>query len=212
MTQTCHMLPRSMRRSVYVAAAWVRFWVTVWTRIVRLDVVITNTDTVPLTGPVIVVGDHRSMYDPLIWSIAIRRNGAMLATWGLWFNPFIALAVILRGDIPVRRRSGTARRRVFEKAKAVLECGGAIGLFPDGRIVRSGVHEWRLGFARLALETKAPIVVVSIENLSYWWNWRKQIRVTFSPLVIYTEYSDMNEAELARHVMSLRSDSPGRQP
>lgn len=186
-------------------ATWVRFWVMVWTRLARLDVVVAGVDTVPLNGPVIVVGDHRSFYDPLIWSIAIQRNGAMLATWGLWLNPFFVLIVLLRGDIPVRRRNKMARDDAFIKARDVLQWGGAVGLFPDGKIVRSGVHEWRRGFARLALETQAPIVVVSIDGLDYWWNSQKQIRVTFSRCISYLEYKDMNEAELAQYAMDLRS-------
>jgi len=120
----------------------------------------------PRTGPLIVVANHISNLDPPLvggWlAPALRRRPRFLAKVSLFAGP---LGWFLRsqGVIPVR--AGGSDVDAYRAAKAVLDAGGVIVIFPEGTRSRDGqLQDARPGVALLATRTGVPILPVGVSN------------------------------------------------
>lgn len=120
-----------------------------------------GAENVPQEGPLIVVSNHASNFDPPILSCCVRRPVAYMAKEELFEVPILKQAIRLYGAYPVQRQS--ADRSAIRAALKSLEEGWATGVFlqgtrtPDGRIT-----EPKLGAAMIAAKAKAPLLPVSL--------------------------------------------------
>lgn len=116
---------------------------------------------VPMTGPLIVVANHASYFDPPLLSNCLRRPVSFMAKESLFEVPVLAPAIRAYGAYPVKR--GSADRSAIRAALQQLENGWAVGIFlqgvrtPDGR-----VPEPRLGAALIAAKAQVPLLPVSL--------------------------------------------------
>ena len=114
-------------------------------------------------GPAILAANHRSFMDSVFLAAAMERPVAFMAK-AEYFDRRV-MASILRsiGQIPLRRGSPGGARRAIDAARSVLSAGGVVGVYPEGTRSRDGrLHRGRLGPARLALSSDAPIVPVGL--------------------------------------------------
>jgi 1-acyl-sn-glycerol-3-phosphate acyltransferase len=120
-----------------------------------------GADRVPQTGPLIVVSNHASDFDPLILSSAVRRPVAYMAKEELFRVPVLKQAITLYGAYPVKR--GSADRSAVRAALASLEQGWAVGVFITGTRTADGrVSEPKLGAALIAAKAQAPLLPVCL--------------------------------------------------
>ncbi|RMF65832.1 MAG: 1-acyl-sn-glycerol-3-phosphate acyltransferase [Cyanobacteria bacterium J069] len=116
---------------------------------------------VPRTGPLVVVANHASDFDPPLLSCCVRRPVSYMAKEELFRVPVLKQAIALYGAYPVKR--GSADRSAIRAALHQLEEGWAVGIFlsgtrpPDGRI-----PDARLGAAMIASKVQAPLLPVSL--------------------------------------------------
>ncbi len=116
---------------------------------------------VPKLGPLIVVSNHASDFDPLIVANCVERPVAFMAKEELFRVPVIGSMIELYGAYPVKRGSGD--RAAIRAAMAAIENGWATGVFlqgtrtPDGRIT-----DPKLGAALIAAKTQVPMLPVSL--------------------------------------------------
>lgn len=136
----------------------VRFLLHVCTRRTQ-----TGSEHLPTTGPVIVVGNHLSVADAFVLTAAVARRGRrirMLGTAGLFSAPAIGGLLRKAGYVPVHRRSDDPAA-ALAPARAALEAGQCLGLYPEGAITRQPgcwPARGKTGVVRLALDTGAPVV------------------------------------------------------
>jgi 1-acyl-sn-glycerol-3-phosphate acyltransferase len=151
--------------------------VTVWGRL-RVE----GLETLPESGPVLVVGNHDSHWDPVTVGVAAirRRQIKALAKSDLWKVRGLAPVLDGMGQIPIVRGAGdaTALARAIEE----LRSGACIGVFPEGTRSRGRVMRARSGVGRLALEVpEAKLVCVAIEGTTGFTSFprRPRVRVRF---------------------------------
>ncbi len=120
-----------------------------------------GAEKVPQNGPILVVSNHASDFDPPILSCCMRRPVAYMAKEELFRIPILRQAITLYGAYPVKR--GSADRSAIRAALASLDQGWAAGVFitgtrtPDGRVT-----EPKLGAAMIAAKAQVPLLPVSL--------------------------------------------------
>jgi 1-acyl-sn-glycerol-3-phosphate acyltransferase len=120
-----------------------------------------HAERVPLTGPVVLVANHAAFLDgPLVFGMAPRPVSFLVKQEA--FSGFWGWAIRSVGQIPIDRTVGD--RAALASATAVLEDGGAVGIFPEGRRGDGDVHQVNHGAAWIALRTNATIVPVAVSG------------------------------------------------
>lgn len=114
----------------------------------RLEVV--GLDRLPAEGPVVLVANHDSHWDPLVIGLAARprRQIRALAKHSLWKNPIVAAVLNGMGQIPIER--GVGDTGALDTAIARLREGACIGVFPEGTVSKGKPHRVRSGAGFLA--------------------------------------------------------------
>lgn len=123
-------------------------------------------DAIPATGPVILVPNHVSHFDPLVVAHYVYRCGRwprFLGKSSVWKVPIIGFLLVKTRQIPVERGSVDAVRSLDTLIDALRE-GGAVVVYPEGTTTRHP-DLWpmrgKTGAARLALITGAPVVPIA---------------------------------------------------
>ena len=120
-----------------------------------------HPERVPLTGPVILVANHAAFLDgPLVFGLAPRAVSFLVKQEA--FSGFWGWTIRNVGQIPIDRSVGD--RAALASASAVLEGGGAVGIFPEGNRGDGEVHQVNHGAAWIALRTDAQIVPVAVSG------------------------------------------------
>jgi 1-acyl-sn-glycerol-3-phosphate acyltransferase len=117
---------------------------------------------VPKKGPCVIVSNHPSYFDPIFVGAALGRPVYFLAWSALFRAPLLGRIVRAFGAVPLDLdRPGPAAWRA---ALALLRRGEVVGIFPEGgrTIAPALMNPWKLGAARLACRSGAPIVPVAI--------------------------------------------------
>lgn len=120
-----------------------------------------GTEHVPSEGPVIIAPNHESYFDPIWVSLPFNRPLRYM-TWDRMFKvPILGTVMRAFGAFPVNVKTGD--RGALKLSLEHLKSGGGLVIFPEGSRTRDGdIQPFKQGVIRLALETGAPIVPVTI--------------------------------------------------
>src|SRR5262245_64995830 len=132
-----------------------------------------GVENVPEEGAVIIAGNHPSYLDPVLVALPIKRKIRFMAWDALFKIPLLGQVIKAVGAFPVDIRRGRGEA-AYHEARRVLESGEALGVFPEGqRSDQAAMGDLRAGVARLAVETGAPIVPVTIGGaMRAWPKWK----------------------------------------
>jgi len=152
---------RSLRRGVnplfywFIRALFVPFFL-VYFRMQRI-----GREHLPSSGPLLLAANHRSFLDPFVIGTLLRRPVYYMAKRELFEKRWQAVALNALGAFPVDRGAGDGA--AMQTARAILERGDCVVVFPEGTRIRSGsLAQPRRGVGRLALETGAPVAPVTV--------------------------------------------------
>ncbi len=139
-------------------------------------------EALPERGPLLVVGNHDSHWDPVMVGVAAlgRRQIRALAKAALWDVRGLGPILDGMGQIPIERDAGDAG--ALARAIETLRAGACIGVFPEGTRSKGEVLRARSGVARLALEVpEAHVTLVAIEGTTDFTGFprRPRVRVSF---------------------------------
>ncbi len=152
---TLHGPPRRILRAVVLRI----FGPPLGLRIVGLE-------SIPPEGPLLVTSNHLSNADPLILEAAITRPLFFMGKAELFQNPFFRWVLKKFGGFPVAR--GTPDLAAVRRARAVLDQGIAVGIYPEGGRSKPGSLVTGLpGAGLIALQSRAPVLPVAIYGTEF---------------------------------------------
>jgi 1-acyl-sn-glycerol-3-phosphate acyltransferase len=123
-----------------------------------------GTENVPREGPAVLASNHLSFSDHFFAPLPLPRKVVFLAKAeyftrsglkGLFSKAFFSGM----GQIPVDRAGGEASERALRTGLRVLAAGELLGIYPEGTRTPDGrLYRGKTGVARLALESRAPVI------------------------------------------------------
>jgi 1-acyl-sn-glycerol-3-phosphate acyltransferase len=129
---------------------------------------------IPASGPVLLAANHRSFLDPFVIGALTKRPVYYIAKRELFERRWQAWLLNSLGAFPVDRGAGD--EHAMDTARAILERGDCVVIFPEGTRVRPGpLGRPHRGVGRLALQTGArviPIAVMGTEDVRRGWRIR----------------------------------------
>jgi 1-acyl-sn-glycerol-3-phosphate acyltransferase len=162
-------------------------------------------ETLPESGPLLVVGNHDSHWDPVMIGVAAlrRRQIRALAKAQLWDVRGLGPVLDGMGQIPIERGAGD--KEALARAIETLREGACIGVFPEGTRSRGNVLRARSGIGRLALEVpEAHISLVAVQGTSDLTGFprRPRIRVSFFDPIAGQARPDEDPGELSARLLA----------
>ena len=121
---------------------------------------VSGRENVPPMGPLIVVANHRSNFDPSLLSTSLPRRIRFLAKEDLFRQPLARWFLRSYGAHPLNR--GRVDVSAYRWTLDQLALDRAVVLFPEGTRSRGGMKKAKTGVARIAIKTQAPILPVGI--------------------------------------------------
>ncbi len=168
-----------------------------------------GTHRVPVRGGVLLAANHLSLLDGIIlWAFAPRPSRFLV--WARWVQaPVIGWLLRRGGAIAIDETAG--HRALAGAMTAATDCaraGQAVGIFPEGKLSRSGqLDRFQAGCERITSRAGVPVVPVGLHGLwdipivshsprPWWgWRWRPVVRMRFGdPLPASTTAPALRQA------------------
>lgn len=120
-------------------------------------------------GACVIACKHQSAYETLKLHMLFGDVAIVLKRELMWI-PFWGWYQMKAGMIPVDRGAGgAAMRSMLENAKAAVDEGRRIVIFPQGTRVAVGAKKpYKAGFAALAEKYNLPVVPVALNTGCFW--------------------------------------------
>jgi 1-acyl-sn-glycerol-3-phosphate acyltransferase len=160
---------------------------------------------VPSNGPVLVLSNHQSNFDPVLVGLACDRRLNYLARDTLFgFAPFRWLINSLDA-IPIDRE-GVGLSGLKETLRR-LKRGEMVLIFPEGTRTHDGeLGPLKPGFCAIARRGEAPLLPVAIDGaFDAWPRWRlfprySMFRIVFGPPLAPEQLLAMSDAEIIEEI------------
>jgi len=114
----------------------------------------------------VIVANHQSYLD--VYALFhLRYPFKFVSKQSIFLVPFIGWSMFLTGHVMLRRgdKTGRSQTAMMARCRSLLRHGVPVCIFPEGTRSRTGeLGEFKLGAFRLACETGAPIVPVTIRG------------------------------------------------
>ncbi len=133
---------------------------------VTADVTITGQENVPRAGPVIVVFNHVTIFDPITVACGIPLRGLVpLGKKELADNPLFGWVFWAWGAIPVKR--GEVDRIALRRCIEVLNSNEMLMISPEGHRQKNGMRDPKQGAVMLAAHTGAMLLPVGVSGTEH---------------------------------------------
>lgn len=175
--------------------------------IMKMDV--QGLEHLPLDGPVVIACNHVTNFDVFPMQLSLSRPIFFMAKAELFKFPLMDVALRNLGAFPVYR--GEKDVWAMNHARSVLQQGQALGMFPEGTRNKSrGLGVAKTGTARMAIETKSPIVpMVVIGTDGFFKGFPRRANVTVKLLLPLLPHPGETPLALTDRLMfSMAADLP----
>ena len=125
---------------------------------------------IPESGGVIFASNHLSFSDSIFLPLVVPRKMTFLAKADYFRGTGIKGRLTKAffkgvGQLPVDRSGGRASEAALDASLKVLGAGDILGLYPEGTRSPDGrLYKGKTGVARIALESRAPVIPVAMIN------------------------------------------------
>ena len=137
------------------------FSLIIFKLIFRLKII--GSENIPKTGPFVIVANHSSLLDGFVLVSSVKPKITFMSAAYLFKMPFVGNILRGVGAIPVQGKGSDIK--LIKKAMKVLQAGGVLGIFPEGKIVneKDGFSA-KAGAAYLAIKADVPIIPMAIKG------------------------------------------------
>lgn len=125
-------------------------------------------ENIPSNGAAILASNHLSFSDSIFLPLQSRRPVVFLAKSEYFTGKGIKGALVrwffkATGQLPIDRSGGKASEASLNTGLSVLSQGLLLGIYPEGTRSPDGkLYRGRTGIARMALESKVPVIPVAM--------------------------------------------------
>jgi 1-acyl-sn-glycerol-3-phosphate acyltransferase len=154
-----------------------------------------HSERVPAEGPLLLVCNHQSFYDPPAVGCGVRnRQLSYLARSGLFKVRGLKWVIEALNAVPIKEKSGDSA--AIREILARLEQGDAVLIFPEGSRTPDGeMREFKRGIAVLVKRARCAVVPVAIDGAFDAWPrtratprlWTRRIGVLFGEPIAFDE-------------------------
>ncbi len=124
---------------------------------------IIGSENIPKTGPFIIVANHSSLLDGFVLVSSVKPKITFMSAPYLFKMPFVGNILRGVGAIPVQGKGNDIK--LIKKVMKVLQAGGVLGIFPEGRIINEkDDFSAKAGAAYLAVKVDVPIIPMAIKG------------------------------------------------
>ena len=129
-----------------------------------------GVEHVPRHGPAILAGNHLSFADHFFGPLYLKRKVISLGKsdyfTGSGIKGFLTRLFFSGvGTVPIDRSGGKASEAALRTGLRVLRQGDVLGIYPEGTRSPDGrLYKGKTGVARLALESRAPVIPWAMVN------------------------------------------------
>ncbi len=136
----------------------------------------------PKTGPVLIIANHESYWDPPIVGITLHRRVTYMARKTLFINKIGGYLIRMQGAFPVDQE-GTGLDGI-KSALQLLELGEGVIVYPEGTRTPDGeMKEFMAGIVLLIRRAKVPVLPVGVAGAYDAWPIHAA-RPSWSPLLM----------------------------
>ncbi|MGH3412774.1 MAG: lysophospholipid acyltransferase family protein [Marmoricola sp.] len=127
-----------------------------------------GAENVPAEGPAILASNHLSYADWLFMPLTLPRRVTFVAKAEYFTSPgikgwFQRLFFSGAGQVPIDRSGASSAEGALKAAEKVLAAQELFGIYPEGTRSHDGrLYRGKTGVARLALETRVPVIPVAV--------------------------------------------------
>src|SRR5579883_196939 len=138
---------------------------------------VTGLEHIPKHRVGVILSKHQSTWETFFIPGLFNLPAIILKRELLWI-PFFGWGAATVGPIAINRtKKSSAMEQIITKGKKRLAEGRWILIFPEGTRIPAGkVGHYRLGGARLAVATGAPVIPIA-HNAGYFWPRRKFLKI-----------------------------------
>jgi 1-acyl-sn-glycerol-3-phosphate acyltransferase len=157
-------------------------------------------ESVPRQGPLLLVFNHINFLDiPLIYTLLLPRNICGIAKKETWNNWFLRILAKVWGAIPIDRE--TPSISTFREAGKALKEKKILCIAPEGTRSNTGVlAKGYQGVVFLALQNRAPILIVAHCGVENFWHNIKKLKRTRVTFVVGKPFMLVNETKITKNV------------
>ena len=176
---------------------------------IRVDLV--GADKLP-EGGFLLVGNHRSDFDPITAMYAFRKRGLTFVTKKENVDIPVGGALIVgSGCISLDRSDDKQGLLVIRQVVRRIRAGEAIGIYPEGTRSRTGeLLPFRVGCFKAAQWAKCPLVVLKTEDSELvgknFLRRRTTVRLTVRAVIPYERVENMDTAAIGDLVRSILTE------
>jgi len=150
-------------------------------------------ENIPTSGPVVIAPNHKSFWDAFFLAAVVSRRLHFMGKAEL-FRGWRGRLFVALGGFPVLR--GESDELAIGTARAVLERGDVLALFPEGTRVADPdkLGNPRRGATRLAIETGAVIIPTAMTGTEKRrWPLPRKVRIVFGEPIPVTDLAPTPE-------------------
>ena len=157
------------RHALAYAQAWAGLTLAGLRHICGIRVLVTGTENLPATGPILIASQHQSAFDTLVWMNLVPRPAYVMKR-ELTRIPLVGPMLLLAGMIPLERQGGAkALRELMRATDAARDDARQIVIFPEGtRVLAGDAVPLQPGVAALAAHAGLPVLPVATDSGRCW--------------------------------------------